>query len=121
MRRFALAEIIEAGRYGESFTAEGVELRYRPQLQREGRALLEVKWPAAWQDDTWRLLEVFRSGGSWACLPARALQNGFAVGQRLRLPKIPDRPWLHYDDCDCTVCCENGVPASQPSQAEGRI
>ena len=94
MGECTLDEIIAAGCCGENCGCDGVRLRYRPELQRAGvGVLVEVQWPAAWPDSEWRLVEVFRSGSDWGCLPARLAENGFPKGTAFRLPEIPGRAW----------------------------
>ncbi len=94
MRECTLDEIIAARCGGENSGLDGVRLRYRPELQRAGvGALVEVQWPAAWPDAAWRLVEAFKSGDDWGCLPARSAENGFPKGAAFRLPEIPGCGW----------------------------
>lgn len=94
MRDCTLEEIIAGGLCAECTGPEGEHLRYRPQMQRAGVGrLVGVRWPAVWGDGDWRLLEVFRSGHDWGCLPARVAGNGFPTGAGFRLPHIPCASW----------------------------
>lgn len=88
-----LETVIATHRHATNVGRDGAELRYRPEVQRlEVGPLVEARWPTVWGDDDWRLLEVFRSGADWGCLPARVVGNGFN-GRSFRLPSIPDGSW----------------------------
>jgi hypothetical protein len=90
----ALEEVIATGRCATSLSPDGAELRYRSDVQLpEVGPLVEVRWPAAWGDDAWRLIEVFKSGDDWGCLPARVAENGFR-GRSFRLPRVPSASWV---------------------------
>jgi hypothetical protein len=93
-----LEKVIATGCRATSVGSDGAELRYRPEVQHaDVGPLVEVRWPAVWGDGDWRLLEVFKSGDDWGCLPARVADNGF-TGRSFRLPRVPSGSWSESSD-----------------------